>query len=135
MAKKKENERAHFELTGQEKMPTQSYGQDLIQQAQSIHQNSRGNNDQDEQKAKMIQKNRKNNFSLGENGSTNPRGGHYLESSSRATYDYLIPSHGVNTAPGTTKGDFKTANFKLGTEGTDYITTNKQCFIGSKIQI
>jgi hypothetical protein len=136
LAKKKENERAHFELTGKEKMPTQSYGQDLIQQAQSIHQNTRGANDQDDQKAKMIKKNRKNNFSLGENGSTNPRGGHYLESSSRATYEYMNPNHGGNTAPATTKGsDFKTANFKLGTEGTDYITTNKQNFMGGGISL
>jgi hypothetical protein len=72
---------------------------------------------------------------LGENGLTNPRGGHYLESSSRATYDYMIPNKGASSVPGTSKGDFKTANFKLGTEGTDYITTNKQNFIGSDIQI
>lgn len=30
LAKKKENERAHFDLTGTAKMPSQSYGQDLI---------------------------------------------------------------------------------------------------------
>ena len=33
------------------------------------------------------------------------------------------------------KGDFKTANFKLGTEGTDYITTNKQNFIGGNVSL
>ena len=54
LAKKKENERAHFELTGKEKMPTQSYGQDLIQQAQNMHQNMGGGNEMDEQKTKMI---------------------------------------------------------------------------------
>jgi hypothetical protein len=54
LAKKKENERAHFELTGKEKMPTQSYGQDLIQQTQHMHQNMGGGNEMDEQKTKMI---------------------------------------------------------------------------------
>ena len=73
---------------------------------------------------------------MGENGQTNLRGGYYLESSSKATYEYNIPDHGVaNSAPGTAKGDFKTANFKLGTEGTDYITTNKQNFIGGNVTI
>ena len=35
-------------------MPTQSYGQDLIQQAQNINQNTRGGNEMGLEKAKMI---------------------------------------------------------------------------------
>jgi hypothetical protein len=52
-----------------------------------------------------------------------------MESSSRATYEYMIPES--TSMPGTSKGDFKTANFKLGTEGPDYITTNNQNLLGA----
>jgi len=57
-------------------------------------------------------------------GETGPRDRYYLESSSRAAFDYTLPNGVSNSLPGTAKGDFKSANFKLGTEDTDYITTN-----------
>lgn len=37
--------------------------------------------------------------------------------------------------PDTSKGDFKTANFQLGTEGPDYITTNNQNLLGAQAPI
>lgn len=72
LEKKNENQRAHFNLGGNEKMPMLSYGQDLI--AKSSQQNLNSNNGEDQvQRLKMIDNARKDNFSIGESGVTNSR--------------------------------------------------------------
>lgn len=107
-------------------MPNKSYGQDLIDQ--SIGQQQLKNVEKEaRERQKMIENSRKSNFELGDVH----KGSQYASvTSNSAAYnpEYLLLAGGYDSKTNVSANDFKKANFKLGSNNPDYITTNNHIY-------
>jgi len=97
-----------------------SYGQDLIA---TSSQNAMANNHDKsaiDERRKMVENNRKSNFEFGEIKMKNK---YAIDTSSKAAFNETILKNLQKNQ--SSKSDFKSANFVLGSTTTDYKTTNK----------
>jgi len=96
---------------------------------------SKGNNQEAEaaERRKMVENSRKSNFAIGELNKMNDKQ-YACDTSSKAAYRYDFLQNKDSLNDKNNIMDFKVANFKFGSQNTNYVTTNTDEYDNDRIQ-